>query len=104
MYLTRLQNIPTPKTLNDFDCREFAPDDPDFSSFAYLIGAVQCAAFAISTAPQIVAKEDSPQVIQTADSILSAWLLLLPKNRKQVMRKNGEIDELMFQAHHLIHV
>lgn len=99
-----LGNIPTPKTLNDFDCREFAPDDPDFSSFAYLIGAVQCAAFAISTAPQIVAKEDSPQVIQTADSILSAWLLLLPKNRKQVMRKNGEIDELMFQAHHLIHV
>ncbi|KAJ5797433.1 uncharacterized protein N7503_006729 [Penicillium pulvis] len=77
-----LGDIPTPKTLNDFDCREFAPDDIDFSSFAYLIGAV----------------------IQTADSILGAWLLLLPKNRKQVLRKNGEIDELMFQAHHLIHV
>jgi len=104
VYLTRLQNIPTPKTLNDFDCREFAPEDPDFSSFAYLIGAVQCAAFAISTAPQTVAKDGSPQVIQTADSILNAWLLLLPKNRKQVMSKNGEIDELMFQAHQLIHV
>ncbi|KAJ5639114.1 uncharacterized protein N7484_006976 [Penicillium longicatenatum] len=99
-----LGHIPTPKTLYDFDCREFAPDDPVFSSFAYLIGAVKGAAFAISTAPKNARKEDSPQVIQTADSILNGWLLLLPKNRKEVMSKNGEIDELMFQAHHLIQV
>ncbi|KAJ5623501.1 hypothetical protein N7490_012106 [Penicillium lividum] len=99
-----LGNIPTPKTLQDFDCREFAPDDPVFSSFAYLIGAVRCAAFAISTVPKNAVKEDSPQVIQTADSILDGWVLLLPKGRKEVMSKSGEIDELMFQAHLLIHV
>lgn len=44
------------------------------------------------------------QVIQAADSILDGWLLLLPKDRKQVMAKTGEVDELMFQAHLLIHV
>lgn len=49
-------------------------------------------------------KEGSPHIIQTADSILNGWLLLLPKDRKQVMNKSGEIDELMFQAHLLIHV
>ncbi|KAJ5930169.1 hypothetical protein N7466_005662 [Penicillium verhagenii] len=99
-----LGDIPAPKTLHDFDCREFAPDDLVFSSFTYLIGAVRCAAFAISTVPKTAMKEDSPQVIQTADSILNGWLLLLPKNRKQVMSRTGEIDELMFQAHMLIHV
>jgi hypothetical protein len=44
------------------------------------------------------------RVIQKVDSILNAWLLLLPKNRKQVMAKTGEIDELMFQACLVIHV
>ncbi|RAL06955.1 putative C6 transcription factor [Aspergillus homomorphus CBS 101889] len=96
--------IPPPKTLHDFDCREFALDDPVFSSFTYLIGAARCAALAISTAPRNTVKEDSTRVIQTADSILDGWLLLLPQSRKQLMSKTGEIDELMFQAHLLIHV
>jgi hypothetical protein len=59
---------------------------------------------AISSAPKIAAKEDSLHVIQAADSALDGWLLFLPKDRKQVMTKTGEIDELMFQAHLLIHV
>ncbi|OKL60650.1 hypothetical protein UA08_04010 [Talaromyces atroroseus] len=97
-------DIPEPRTLQEFDCREFSSDNTTFSSFAYLIGAVQCAALAISTVPKIAAKEDSTQVLQAADSSLNAWLLLLPKDRKQVMDKHGKTDELMFQAHLLIHV
>ncbi|CAI7672030.1 unnamed protein product [Penicillium pancosmium] len=96
--------IPVPKTLQDFDCREFSPEDTVFSSFAYLIGAVKCTALAIFSAPKNAVKEDSPHVIQAADSALDGWLLLLPKDGKQVMTKSGEIDELMFQAHLLIHV
>ncbi|KAJ5707476.1 hypothetical protein N7488_007277 [Penicillium malachiteum] len=99
-----LGEIPQPKKLQEFDCREFAPDDTIFSSFAYLIGAVRCAALAISMGPKIAASDDSPRIIQTADSSLNGWLLMLPKGRKQVMNKAGEIDELMFQAHLLIHV
>ncbi|KAJ5733627.1 hypothetical protein N7493_002413 [Penicillium malachiteum] len=98
------EEIPQPKTLQEFDCREFAPDDTVFSSFAYLIGAVRCAALAISMGPKIAASDDSPSIIQTADSSLNGWLLMLPKGRKQVMNKAGETDELMFQAHLLIHV
>ncbi|PYI16038.1 hypothetical protein BO99DRAFT_366889 [Aspergillus violaceofuscus CBS 115571] len=96
--------IPPPKTMQDFDCREFALDDPVFSSFTYLVGAARCAAMAIATAPRNTVKEDSTRVIQTADSILDGWMLLLPPSRKQLMSKTGEIDELMFQAHLLIHV
>lgn len=98
------QKIPIPKTLEDFDCREFAAEGTSFSSFAYLISAVRCAALAISISPKIAAKEDSADMIQSADSIIDGWSLLLPRDRRQVMTRNGDIDELMFQAHLLIHV
>jgi hypothetical protein len=93
-----------PKTLQEFDCREFTSDSTKFSSFAYLIAAVRCAATSISLAPKFAAKEDSMHVIQAVDCSLDGWQLLLPKDHKQVMSKTGEIDELMFQAHLLIHV
>ncbi|RSM02341.1 hypothetical protein CEP52_007986 [Fusarium oligoseptatum] len=96
--------IPEPKTLEEFDCREFASDDTSFSSFTYLISAVRCAALAISIAPKVAVKEASTQVIEAADSVIDAWLLLLPKDDKQVISKTGVIDELMFQAHLVIHV
>ncbi|WDK18013.1 hypothetical protein CGRA01v4_09298 [Colletotrichum graminicola] len=96
--------IPEPKTLEDFDFREFAPEDTSFSSFAYLITAVRCAALAISTTPKVARREDSTQIIQNADSVIDGWSLLLPRDRKQVMTKTGEIDELLFQAHLVINV
>lgn len=98
------KQIPVPKTVADFECREFAAEDMSFSSFAYLIGAIKCAALAISISPKVAAKEDSADMIQSADSIIDGWSLLLPKDSKQVMTKTGNIDELMFQAHLLIHV
>lgn len=90
--------------MQEFDSRDLAQESTSFSSFAYLIGAVRCAALAISVAPKVAASEDSPQILQGADSVINGWLLLLPKGQKQVMSKNGEVDELMFQAHLLIHV
>lgn len=76
-----------------------------FSSFAYLIGAIRCAGRAILSAPRAAPVDDtSLQLIQVADSMIEAWLLLLPPSRASAMNNNGEIDELMFQAHLLIHV
>ncbi|RGP67668.1 hypothetical protein FSPOR_5857 [Fusarium sporotrichioides] len=95
--------IPEPRMLQDFETREFADNDISFSSFTYLIGAVRAAALAISVTPKRVKRQDSERVIQAADSVIDAWLLLLPKERK-VMRNDGSIDELMFQAYLLIHV
>ncbi|KAF4779887.1 C6 zinc finger protein [Colletotrichum scovillei] len=97
-------DIPEPQTLEDFDLREFASEDTSYSSFAYLIGAVRCAALAISTTPKLVAREDSMRMIEEADSIIDGWSLLLPEDRRHVMSKTGEIDELMFQAHLLVNV
>ncbi|KAF5598238.1 C6 transcription factor [Fusarium pseudocircinatum] len=96
--------IPVPKTLEDFDSREFDSEDVVFSSFAYLIGAVRCAAQVIYMSPKRATREHSEAIIQSADSALDAWLLLLPKDKKPVLKADGTIDELMFQAHLLIHV
>ncbi|KAF5724637.1 C6 transcription factor [Fusarium mundagurra] len=96
--------IATPKTLQDFDCREFDSEDVVFSSFAYLIGATRCAAQVICMSPKRATREDSEAIIQSADSAFDAWLLLLPKDKKPVLKADGTIDELMFQAHLLIHV
>lgn len=98
-----LQNIPAPRTLQEFNHREFIPNSVHFSS-AYLIGAVQSAATAISITPKIAAAEDSTHLIQAVDCSRDGWRLLLPPEHKDVMNENGEIDELMFQAHLLIHV
>lgn len=100
----KLQNIPVPRTLQEFNHRELTPGNIHFSSFAYLIGAVQCAATAISITPKIITVEDSTHLIQAVDCSLDGWRLLLPPEHKHVINKNGEIDELMFQAHLLIHV
>ncbi|KAK7416842.1 hypothetical protein QQX98_004900 [Neonectria punicea] len=96
--------IPEPRSLQEFDCREFAFDNTSFSSFAYLIGAVRCIMLSISTAPELPSKKASTQVIQLVDSIFDGWLLFLPESSKPVLAKSGEIDELVFQAHLVIHV
>ncbi|EKJ73826.1 hypothetical protein FPSE_05949 [Fusarium pseudograminearum CS3096] len=102
-WLIMFKYIPEPRTVEDFDSREFAENDIPFSSFAYLIGAVRAAALAISVTPKKVKRQDSERMIQVADAVIDAWLLLLPKERK-VMRNDGSIDELMFQANLLVHV
>ncbi|KAM3515972.1 hypothetical protein MY11210_000512 [Beauveria gryllotalpidicola] len=38
------------------------------------------------------------------DKLFSSFACLIGAIRKQVMLRNGDIDELLFQAHHLIHV
>lgn len=97
------QVIPAPKTLHDFENREFAPDDPVFSSFAYLIGAIRCVASATAVAPQSQSHSASAKVIEGVDAIVNGWFLLLPESKRQVMSKEGVVDELMFQAHMGLH-
>ncbi|OAA70418.1 C6 zinc finger domain protein [Cordyceps fumosorosea ARSEF 2679] len=97
-------HIPEPKTLPEWDCREFDEEEKPFSSFACLIGAVRCATLAKDASLKTDARKSPDDMLHVADSILDSWMLLLPKSKKQVMLRNGDIDELLFQAHHLIHV
>ncbi|SPO06051.1 related to C6 transcription factor [Cephalotrichum gorgonifer] len=90
--------IPTPKTLQDFESREFYPDEK-YSSFAYLVGAVWCMASATAVAHKdTTSLEISVKVAEEVDAIVDGWDLLLPESKRQVMGKDGVVDELMFQA------
>ncbi|OAP65227.1 hypothetical protein AYL99_01199 [Fonsecaea erecta] len=96
--------IPTPRTLAEFDAREFASDDLVFSSFAYLIGAVRGIASAISRFLTSVANtSDSSSILEAVDAAIDGWLLLLPESKRIAVFASGETDEHMFQAHMAIH-
>jgi hypothetical protein len=61
--------ISTPKTLEDFENREFAHEPPVYSSFAYLIGATRCAVSATAVVPPDVSCWDSSKILAEADAI-----------------------------------
>jgi hypothetical protein len=61
--------IPTPKTLEDFENREFAYEPHIYSSFAYLISAIRCAASATAVVPSDVSCWDSPKVLAEVGAI-----------------------------------
>ncbi len=61
--------IPTPKTLEDFENREFSHEPHVYSSFAYLIGATRCAISAAAIVSPDVSCWDSSKIIAEADAI-----------------------------------
>ncbi|KAI3324228.1 hypothetical protein HD806DRAFT_494464 [Xylariaceae sp. AK1471] len=96
-------SIPTPKTLDDFDTREFAPENQTFSSFAYLIGATRSIALALSAGLPDASNWLSPRTIAEVDAIIDGWFLLLPKSKSEVLSEGNVVDELMFQAQMAVH-
>ncbi|KAI1118340.1 hypothetical protein F5Y14DRAFT_400056 [Nemania sp. NC0429] len=98
-----LGSIPTPKSLEDFDTREFGPENQSFSSFAYLIGATRSIALVLSAGAPDASNWLSPRTIAEVDAIIDGWFLLLPKSKREVLKENNVVDELMFQAQMAVH-
>ncbi|EHK20126.1 uncharacterized protein TRIVIDRAFT_124610, partial [Trichoderma virens Gv29-8] len=101
-------DIPRPKTLDEFNSREFIPEDTVFSSFAYLIGGVRGMASAMFRALSLPpgssdAGVTSPKVLDSVDSIIEGWLLLLPESKRDIFSADGQVDELIFQAMMALH-
>ncbi|KAI1422439.1 hypothetical protein F5Y12DRAFT_614696 [Xylaria sp. FL1777] len=96
-------SIPTPKTLDEFESREFGPENQKFSSFAYLIGATRSIALALSAGSPDASNWLSPKTIAEVDAIIDGWFLLLPKSKKEVLKEGNVVDELMFQAQMAVH-
>ncbi|KAL7919751.1 hypothetical protein ACQKWADRAFT_315361 [Trichoderma austrokoningii] len=95
--------IPRPRTWEEFDSREFLSEDVVFSSFAYLIGGVRGMASAMCRVLSLEkaasdAEHTSPRVLESVDSIIEGWLLLLPESKRDIFSADGQVDELLFQA------
>jgi hypothetical protein len=86
-----------PRTLTDYDNRDFDEDEIIFSSFAYLIdvGRILSSTIAIT---QLV-KDPTDQKLDAADAKIVNWFLYLPKCKQEVIKENRNIDEIMFMAH-----
>lgn len=45
----------------------------------------------------------SPKVLESVDSIIEGWLLLLPESKRDIFSADGQVDELIFQAMMALH-
>ncbi|KAI9648094.1 hypothetical protein NHQ30_002723 [Ciborinia camelliae] len=93
-------HIPRPRTLSEYDSRDFEDELPIFSSFTYLIDLVRIIGTILSI-NDITGKNLEPAVTN-ADAMLMNWKLHLPVEKQGVVDKNEEVDELLFQAQNLL--
>ncbi|KAF7717753.1 Fungal Zn(2)-Cys(6) binuclear cluster domain-containing protein [Penicillium ucsense] len=86
---------PTPVTITQFDARVFADDERDFSSYAYRIEAVRILARVVATQEMVEGQQDQVEAI---DARIASWFHHLPESKSELMRPDGSVDEIMFQA------
>ncbi|KAK6340958.1 hypothetical protein TWF696_009271 [Orbilia brochopaga] len=96
-YLT--SRIPPTRSLVDFDDRYFSEDTRPFSSYAYRVEAVRILGQVLACGGSD--NPDDPRV-DSADTSLVNWMLHLPANKKELVDKDGKVDEMLFQAHMVI--
>ncbi|KAL4995356.1 hypothetical protein BDV10DRAFT_134486 [Aspergillus recurvatus] len=94
--------IPRPRTLQDYDMREFLDDDDRvFSSFAELVGLTRGFDLALA-ARQGMTIANAPAICANADATVTAWRSLLHPSKKDLVRGDGTVDELLFKANMVI--
>lgn len=87
-------------TLEDLENKEFSGDDRDFSSFAYRILCGRNLGRYMRTPPIQGPDDDN---LTRIEALLTNWRLHLPQNKKDALQNNGMLDEMMFQAHMMMH-
>lgn len=88
-------NPPTPPTISQFDDRVFADDEMDFSSFSYRIEAVRILGRVVTLQD---AHEGQQDMVEAIDARIASWFHHLPESKSELMRPDGSVDEMMFQA------
>ncbi|KAL5339643.1 hypothetical protein BJX70DRAFT_363530 [Aspergillus crustosus] len=95
-------NIPKPRTLNDYDMREFLEDDDrTFSSFAELVGLTRGVELALVARPDMTLTT-APAICANTDATVTAWRSLLHPSKRDIVREDGSVDELLFKASMII--
>jgi hypothetical protein len=88
--------------LLEYEAREIAEEDFAFSSFAYLVDVARIMGCVLSVRSEL--REPFDSLVSNADARMVNWGLHLPKYKQEVFQENGEIDELLFQAHMMINM
>lgn len=96
-YLHVTQRIPEPRSLTDYDNREFDDEEVIYSSFTYFIDAFRI----LSSMLTIQVEERGPgdRTLASVDAKFVNWLLYLPKSKLELVTKDQKVDETMFLTH-----
>ncbi|PLB43498.1 hypothetical protein P170DRAFT_54263 [Aspergillus steynii IBT 23096] len=85
-----------PRTIEQYEIRDFEDKVPIFSSFTYLIDLVKIAHSVLHLSSH---REDRNTAVTNADTMLFAWKLHLPVEKQSVVKEDGRVDHIMFHAH-----
>ncbi|KUJ23015.1 uncharacterized protein LY89DRAFT_635115 [Mollisia scopiformis] len=88
--------IPIPHSIEDFDDESFDGRDFYYSSFTYRIAAIRNLGRVLSS--RQIMMPDVP-TIERIDAYLVNWRLHLPESKKDFVNSDGQLDEMLFQAH-----
>lgn len=86
---------PPPPTITQFDARVFADEERDFSSFTYRIEAIRILGRVVAIQDMVEGQQDHVEAI---DARIASWFHHLPESKAELMRPDGSVDEMMFQA------
>lgn len=86
---------PPPPTVAQFDERVFADEERDFSSYCYRIEAVRILGRVVAMQEMVEGQQDHVEAI---DARIASWFHHLPESKLELIRPDGSIDEIMFQA------
>ncbi|KFH41797.1 Conidial development protein fluffy-like protein [Hapsidospora chrysogenum ATCC 11550] len=95
-------NIPPSRYLEDLEDQEFTAgdDDREFSSFSYRILCARNLGKFMRT--DAIQGPDDPNLARI-EALLTNWRLHLPPSKRDPLDRDGRVDEMMFQAHMMVH-
>ncbi|KAL4872885.1 hypothetical protein BDV12DRAFT_161700 [Aspergillus spectabilis] len=86
---------PPPPTIAQFDGRVFADEERDFSSFTYRIEAARILGRVVAIQDLVEGQQDQVEAI---DARITSFFHHLPESKAELLRPDGTVDEMMFQA------
>jgi hypothetical protein len=86
--------------MEDFDDQLFSGEDREFSSFAYRIAAAKNLGRFMRMPPMMFPDDENAAKVE---ALLSNWRMHLPATKRDDLNKQCQLDEMMFQAHYIIH-
>ncbi|KAF9883854.1 hypothetical protein FE257_002745 [Aspergillus nanangensis] len=90
---------PPPPTIAQFDERVFADEERDFSSYTYRIEAIRILGRVVGIQDLIEGQQDHVEAI---DARITSWFHHLPESKAELLRPDGSVDEMMFQANMIV--
>ncbi|KAJ6118678.1 hypothetical protein N7471_013298 [Penicillium samsonianum] len=94
IYHDALPPPPSP-TIAQFDGRVFAEEERDFSSFCYRIESIRILGRVVAMQDMTEGQQDH---VEALDARIGSWGHHLPESKEELLRPDGSVDEIMFQA------